>query len=386
MPKISIVVPIFNVEKYLSSCLDCLTKQTMEDVEIICVDDGSTDSSSLILREYANRDSRIKILQQENKGAGAARNYGLSVAQGEYLMFLDSDDLFDVHMCEAMYKEAKSQDLDVLVCRADRFDINSEAVIPCPWTVKTNLLPEKCPFTCYDIQKDFFSVFVWWPWDKIYKKSFIDDLGILFQELRNTEDLFFVCAATIAAQRVSYINNVFVHQRIGRKDSISVTREKHWDDFLKALVKLRDFMSEKGIYARFERDFVNYCLDFSLWHLDTLRGYSYCLLYNALKNIWYKNFGVSTREREYFYNVESYNRMVDIVERDVSQVLCDKLDAASREASSLKKQNSVLDGECQTLRKDLQAIRKSVSFRVGRGLTYLPRMVRDRLKAKKGVG
>ena len=83
MPKISIVVPIFNVEKYLSSCLDCLTKQTMEDVEIICVDDGSTDSSSLILREYANRDSRIKILQQENKGAGAARNYGLSVAQGE---------------------------------------------------------------------------------------------------------------------------------------------------------------------------------------------------------------------------------------------------------------------------------------------------------------
>ena len=91
-PKVSVVLPVYNVGKYLRQCMDSIVGQTLEEIEIICVDDGSSDDSPQILQEYARKDPRVRVICQQNQGAGAARNHGLSVAQGEYLSFLDSDD------------------------------------------------------------------------------------------------------------------------------------------------------------------------------------------------------------------------------------------------------------------------------------------------------
>ena len=92
--KVSVILPVYNVEKYLKECLDSILNQTLQEIEVICVDDGSTDRSLEILREYEKKDKRVIVLTQENKGAGAARNKGLAIAKGEYLSFLDSDDFF----------------------------------------------------------------------------------------------------------------------------------------------------------------------------------------------------------------------------------------------------------------------------------------------------
>ena len=95
MAKVSVIIPVYNVEPYLKQCMDSVVGQTLKDIEIICVDDGSTDGSLDILKEYATEDSRIQIIEQKNAGAGAARNNGMRHATGKYLSFLDSDDFFE---------------------------------------------------------------------------------------------------------------------------------------------------------------------------------------------------------------------------------------------------------------------------------------------------
>lgn len=114
-PKITVLVAVYNAEKYLRECLESLINQTLEDIEIICINDGSTDKSQDILESYAEKDSRIKLLIQENQGAPSARNFGLKIARGEYICPVDSDDKISLKCLEEAYKKAKKQDLDTVI-------------------------------------------------------------------------------------------------------------------------------------------------------------------------------------------------------------------------------------------------------------------------------
>ncbi|MBR5575241.1 MAG: glycosyltransferase [Alphaproteobacteria bacterium] len=116
MPKISIIVPVYNMEKYIARCIRTLTRQTLTDIEILLIDDGSTDNSLQIMQEFADHDNRIKILQQKNLGPAAARNTGLDNATGKYLMFCDSDDGYKETMCQTMFDTIESQNVDVVCC------------------------------------------------------------------------------------------------------------------------------------------------------------------------------------------------------------------------------------------------------------------------------
>ena len=114
MPKISVIIPIYNVEKYLKECLDSVLNQTLKDIEIICINDGSNDKSGLIIEKYAQKDSRIKFIHQENLGAGFSRNLGFNLSTGEYCIFFDSDDYFcELNALEKMYLKQTVQALTV---------------------------------------------------------------------------------------------------------------------------------------------------------------------------------------------------------------------------------------------------------------------------------
>ena len=119
--EISVIVPVYNSEKYLKQCLDSIVGQTFKDIEIICVNDGSTDSSSQILAEYASKDDRFVIINQENGGAGKARNTGLDASRGKYLSFLDSDDFFESTMLEKAYKKIEQDNSDFVVYNSDQY-------------------------------------------------------------------------------------------------------------------------------------------------------------------------------------------------------------------------------------------------------------------------
>ena len=121
MVKVSVIIPVYNVEPYLKQCMDSVVGQTLKDIEIICVDDGSTDGSLDILREYAAEDNRIQIIEQKNAGAGAARNNGMRHATGKYLSFLDSDDFFEPRMLEKAYDLAEKDQADFVAYKSDQY-------------------------------------------------------------------------------------------------------------------------------------------------------------------------------------------------------------------------------------------------------------------------
>ncbi len=113
MPKVSIIIPVYNVEKYLQRCLDSVVNQTLKDIEIICVNDGSTDNSAIILEEFSKKDERIKIVNQKNGGLSRARNTGLEHSNGDYIGFLDSDDWIDLDYYEKLHDAAERNNCDI---------------------------------------------------------------------------------------------------------------------------------------------------------------------------------------------------------------------------------------------------------------------------------
>ena len=318
MIDVSIIVTVFDGEKYLRECIESLVNQTFKNIELIFVDDGSNDNSLNILETFAEKDERIVILHQENQGAASARNNGMKVARGKYIIFLDCDDIFEITMIEKMVDACTLNDLDVVVCRSDKFVDDIDKRIECEWTIRDKLLPSKTVFAANEVQKDFFMCFVWWAWDKLYKKSFVDEVGLEFQNLRTTNDLFFSVCTMMKANRISFIDNVLVHHRVGSLASLSVTREKSWDCFYKALLKVREFMKNNALYDKREQDFINYSLHFSLWHLETLKGPSYYFLYSALRDEWFENLGISSKPEEYFYNKHLLKIRNYIIENDIT--------------------------------------------------------------------
>ena len=147
MPKISIIIPVYNADKYLEACLESIINQTMKDIEILCIDDGSTDNSPIILKKFANLDSRIKVLKQNNLGAAVARNKGIKIASGEYLLFLDADDYFDLRLCDIAYSTIKSVDADVALFGAYKYDETTNTTTLMKWMVDQRYLPKYTFFT-----------------------------------------------------------------------------------------------------------------------------------------------------------------------------------------------------------------------------------------------
>ena len=126
-PAVSVIVPIYNVEKYLAECVDSILGQTFQDMEIILVDDGSLDSSGQMADDYAARDKRVKVIHKENGGLSSARNAGMKIARGEYIYFCDSDDYISLDAIEILYETATKNDLDMVLFNGDSFVDKSDA-------------------------------------------------------------------------------------------------------------------------------------------------------------------------------------------------------------------------------------------------------------------
>lgn len=271
-PKVSVIIPIYNAEKFLRECLDSVTNQTLKDIEIVCVDDGSTDTTINILNEYSEKDKRIRVLIQENKGAGAARNLGLKNATGEYLSFLDSDDFFELDMLENFYQKAKEENSDIVVCNFDYFNNNSKEII------KNNedVIPIMENVSIFDrtVLKDetlkWFKEFVC---NKFFKKHFILSNDLEFQEIKRANDLFFAKSSIILANRISVIDKDFIHYRVGLNTNLSTTNFTTPLEFTKALIQLKNFLIEKKLYEELKLSFQNYCEGLCEYTLRTLKAY-----------------------------------------------------------------------------------------------------------------
>ena len=339
-PLVSVIMPVYNGHDHIRQCLESVMNQTLTDLEIICVDDGSEDDSVEILNEYAAKDSRIKVIVQENGGAGAARNNGLRHASGMYLSFLDSDDFFEPEMLEHAVNHIQKDRADFVVFRCDQYMDDIKEFKKADYTMKTANLPPYTPFSRRNITNNVFKAFVGWAWDKLYDADFVRRNNLYFQEQRTSNDLLFVFSALVLAKRIGYFEEVLAHQRRNNAVSLSNTREKSWFCFYNALSALRDFLKEKGLYEELERDFVNYALHFSLWNLNTITGATYPILYNKLKEEWFEDLGITAHMNDgqkgpeagfytapgqgevindYFYDQGEYRQFLEIMERPAEE-------------------------------------------------------------------
>ena len=265
MAQVSVVIPVYNIAAHLRQCLDSVVGQSLQDIEIICVDDGSTDESYAILEEYVRQDPRIRVIRQENAGPGVARNTGLQYATGEYLIFLDSDDWFEKDFLELMLRRARETDADVTICTATEFDTNTGKELPSEWMLKVRLLPGDV-FSPREAADCLFQFTYGWPWDKLYRRSFVSRAELSYPPLRNSEDLAFVFHSVAAADRIAILHRSMIHHRVNRAESVSNSRKQAPDVPYRAMLLLRDRLKEGGLYEYCEQSFMNWAMDFLVWN------------------------------------------------------------------------------------------------------------------------
>lgn len=283
--KVSVILPVYNEELYLYQCLDSICNQTLQEIEIICVDDGSTDNSLNILCDYAKRDDRLKILTQENRYAGAARNYGMQKARGKYVLFLDSDDFFELNMLEKMYRKAEASQLDIVMCRYDSYDDSTDQIISWNFSQRDSFLPEGLDVFAGKDLKDaaIFQVTVGWAWDKLLRRKFVQECGYKFPEFRSSEDGFFVYMLMARAKRIEILTERMVHHRINNENSLSNTKESDWENGFKMLELIAEELMKQGLYRVFEKSFVSFAIEFQEWYLRSMKGKA--AFYNCYKHI-----------------------------------------------------------------------------------------------------
>ena len=287
MIKISVIIPVYNVEKYLRECLDSLINQSFKDFEVICIDDGSTDKSYKILEEYSQKDSRIKVLKQEHNGAGAARNLGIEIAKGKYIQFLDSDDYFEPNMLEELYNTAEKFGADMAVCSARKVDEAGNIVESGnPHSpIKLEICPINKPFSKKDFPKDIFSLFSSAPWNKLYLKSLIADNNLKFQNISSCNDIGFVRIADACAERIVVINKELINYRFNRSGSIANTRAAKTTNLLKAGGYVKDFLVKNNLYESLKDAHINAMKKTVSWEISMCSDEQYKNFLAELKQL-----------------------------------------------------------------------------------------------------
>ena len=281
---VSVVIPVHNAAEYIADTLSTVLSQTLKEIEIIIVNDCSTDNTLDIVKDISQKDSRVQIISNAvNLGGGGSRNVGLDIAVGEYIIFLDDDDYIESDMLEKMSSHAAETQVDVVVCRCQSFDPHSGIYAPMVESIRADLLPREAVFQPQDIATDFFRAFVWWPWDKLFRREAIISSGMRFQEIRTTNDLFFVCAFMLIARNVSVLDEVLISHTINRSDSLSATRADSHRCALNALIALKEFMLQKGLLDGRIKDYKNYAVVFLEWHLNTISGPAFPTLFRDVK-------------------------------------------------------------------------------------------------------
>lgn len=304
-PCVSVIVPVYNAQKYLEQCLQSLADQTMADFEVICVDDGSTDSSVEMIRGFMQRDARFTLVQQKNQYAGIARNNGIAHAKGEYLLFLDADDFFHPELMARTYAQAKKTDADVVLFGAKTYDMERDAMINTPYLMRQKLLPAKEVFSHRDVPDYFLQITNSCPWLQLYRKQYILDEGIRFQGLPNTNDAYFVIVALCCAKRVTAVKEDFVYYRVNTGASTQDKKYRNPTCFMTAYLAIYEELNRRGIYKELEKTFASKVVMSCAHHIrSTVNPRALREIYEAICGAEFAKTGVFEHPSSYYFDPE----------------------------------------------------------------------------------
>ncbi|MCI7403600.1 MAG: glycosyltransferase [Pyramidobacter sp.] len=299
--KVSVIIPVYNAAEHLKECLDSVVRQTLKEIEIICVDDGSTDGSAAILADHVNRDGRFIMLRQQNRGAGVARNKGLEVARGEYVIFLDADDFFAPDLLEKLYAQAVCSEADIVICNGRAYNTSSGQYKNVANYLRTSLVKGMPVFSRLDLPEQIFTVTNPVPWNKLFRRGFLLREQLRFQPLQNCNDLYMVLLSLCVAERISSIDEPLVSYRENSGRNLQSRKRAAPLCFIEALEALYDELHCRGLFEAVEKSFVNMAVRMTAWNTITTGGWD--SRNKILRELEKKHF---TRMGVFAYSKEDY--------------------------------------------------------------------------------
>ena len=269
---VSIIIPVYNASSFLVQRLECLQKQTLSELEIICIDDGSTDNSAEMIKSIADHDTRVKLIQQNKSNAGVARNIGLKYAVGEYIYFADADDFCERNFIEKMYIKALSTKSDIVLCTCKDYNTKNGTYSD-HWNLLNEKISEKIEvFSKENFTNGFFNIITPEVWLRLYRREFILKNNINFQSLSNTNDLYFSYMTMALANRISFIRDKLCYYRVNNASSIQQTKYKDPLCICKAFLSVYDELNRLGLYSGLERSYVEATAENFAWNIRTIRN------------------------------------------------------------------------------------------------------------------
>ena len=297
-PKVSIIVPIYNVESYIGECLDSLVRQTIKELEFICIDDGSEDNSYKILEQYAKQDARFIVLKQNREGQGIGRNKCIELAKGEYIAFVDPDDKLELNAMEKLYNFAKEKNAEVV-----QFDymIFGESTK----NKKNSFIKKYCKEFKFNLQKK--DVFNWRDlknekllvnvdyhvWSRFYKTSFVKDNKLQFAPTTNGEDHLFIIGMLFNASKIHFLNESFYWYRLRAGSMVNTKSDNNFCAFTN-LELAEKYLQEKGLLPELDLILSRYKTQKLLWHMNQILDASIPRYIEQVKNY------LSSEEYGYF--------------------------------------------------------------------------------------
>lgn len=403
--KVSVVVPVYNTAPYLAQCLDSLIGQSLADIEIICVDDGSTDDSPSILQEYAERDARIRVLRQQNQFAGVARNNGMAAACGEYIMFCDSDDFMAENALELMYEKCKKDEADICVCAGKRYYEQLGLTVDAPGYLEVKRVPQNLPFNRLSNAEHLFSFTTIMMFNKMFRLDFLREHHLQYATTRNGEDVEICALALWHADRITVEKAPLVFYRIDRPDSLVGTLSQAALDPLYAWMRVWQAIgSDLGDAKRsFDCKFLGVARH-TLRNVTSGNAFGRCFDY--LKNEAIDAMGLRVRQDGYYYT-PWYNEFVSHLSNDscedfkVYMLFATNRDLDTEEARRLDFRRRLRESEKQKIQaeralKDAEKERAEIErkfskvkwlYSCGRTALRLPRRIRKELaRYRKAAG
>ncbi len=339
-PVVSVVTAAYNCEKYIGEMLRSLVKQTQKNIQIICVDDGSTDNTLGLMLDYADRDDRIMVLRSAmNVGPAVARNYGLDHAVGDYVIFVDADDYCDITMLERMVAASKLHNADVVICRSYEFDDKTGEQTYNSSMYREELLPDKNkPFNYRDVPQYIFNIVNGWAWDKLIKREILLKHKLNFQDIRRNEDMVFSYMSMIYADSNFLMDDVLIFHRRNTGTSQEKTGLQYPYTFYDAGLEWIKKLNEAGVYDMVEQSYVNRIISAVFYTLSMVKNdsalYLELLVYCKLKIL--SDLRLLNRKQDYFYefNQDRFYKLSRIETQSLYEILREELESAQNKLKS----------------------------------------------------
>lgn len=323
-PGVSLVIPVYNSARYLRQCLDSVTGQTYQNLEIICINDGSADDSLAILEEYAAGDNRIRVFSKENEGKGAAsaRNLGLKNASGEYIQFVDSDDFFESDMVESLVAKAVDTGSDVVICAGQVFDDEKQRVtgrLPHP---DLYYAPETESFSWKDCPEYICEIADNYAWNKLFRRQLLIDHGLSFTPIPISDDQDVSMIAPIAARRVAVVDRALINYRVGTGTSQCDSQTRHPEAAYEGTYSVVKRLKKLGVYENVKQSYLNVAIRLMREYFDRMTELDKLeFLYNKYRNEIFPLLGAPDLPEGYFHDprVEDWYRL--IITKSLEEIL-----------------------------------------------------------------